>query len=75
MNIVDLFISGKLFLLFFLIAGIAALLFSRSKKYYEQTTTNHGIEYANKTIKMLRIGGPILILCSVLMFILFISEK
>ena len=69
-NFVELFLSGRLFPPFFLLAGIAIVLLSRSKRYHKSVTDNNGEEHAKNTIRILKIGGPIMILCAVLLYFL-----
>lgn len=75
MKFVELFLSGKLFPPFMLLAGIISILFGRSKKFYEQAAANHGAEHAAKSTKMLRMSGLILIACAVLLFIIDILSR
>jgi hypothetical protein len=70
MNLAELFLSGKLFPPFLLVAGITALLFGHSKKFYKQAAANHGEEHAIQATKKLRRGGPIMIAGSLFLFII-----
>jgi glycerol-3-phosphate acyltransferase PlsY len=70
MNCAELFLSGKLFPPFMLLAGSISFLLGRSKKFYEQAAANHGAEHAAKSTKILRVGGPLLTACAFLLFII-----
>ncbi len=64
-NIALLFLSGKLFPPFFLIAGIVVLWMSRSKRFYDSLVANNCIEHANHSIKNLKIHGRLMIALAV----------
>ena len=54
------------FPILFLIFAAFFLCLSKSKKNYQKLVKNNGEEFANKVNKYLKLGGYLLLLCSVI---------
>jgi hypothetical protein len=70
MNLALIFLSRTLFPPLFFLLGCCFLIFGYNKKYYEDVSANIGVEHANRVKNILRISGPIMLVCSIIMSLL-----
>jgi hypothetical protein len=58
-----------------LLFAIISLTLSNSKSYYQKVVEGHGESFANQAIKILRIGGYLLLICALLRVVIIFFSK